>query len=95
MIGASIAVANVVAIALDMLSVHLGEYRLSYAMLDVPVEALSLLLMLIFLAKYPAYRRQTVEASSGTALDGSTSTGIPSRSQSGDCRRSGDAPPRW
>ena len=48
---AVIAVANVVAIVLDMLSVHLGEYQLSYAMIDVPMEALSLLLMLLFLVR--------------------------------------------
>jgi len=46
-----IAVANVVAIGLDLLSVRLGEYKLSYAMLDVPMEALSLLLMLLVLVK--------------------------------------------
>lgn len=46
-----IAVANMVAIALDILSVYLGEYRWSYAMLDVPVEVLSLLLMALLLAK--------------------------------------------
>lgn len=37
-----IAVANVIAIILDFGSVFLGEYKLSYAMIDVPVEFLSL-----------------------------------------------------
>lgn len=46
---AVIAVANAVAIVLDILSVHLGEYRWSYAMLDIPVEAVSLLFMLLIL----------------------------------------------
>lgn len=46
-----IAVANALAIVLDSLSVFLGEYRLSYAMLDIPVEALSLLVMVLVLMK--------------------------------------------
>jgi hypothetical protein len=46
-----IAVANMAAIVLDFLSVYLGEYRLSYAMFDVPVEVLSLLLMILLLVK--------------------------------------------
>lgn len=46
-----IAAANMVAIVLDILSVFLGEYRWSYAMLDVPIEVLSLLLMVLFLLK--------------------------------------------
>jgi len=44
-----IAVANVVAIVLDLVSVYLEEYRLSYAMIDVPVEVLSLVFMLFLL----------------------------------------------
>jgi hypothetical protein len=46
-----VAVANVMAISLDMLSVHLGEYQLSHAMFDLPVEALSLLVMLLLLRR--------------------------------------------
>jgi hypothetical protein len=46
-----IAVANIVAIVLDFLSVYLGEYRLSYAMFDVPIEVFSLLLMVLLLVK--------------------------------------------
>jgi hypothetical protein len=46
-----IAVANIAAIILDFLSVYLHEYRLSYAMFDVPIEVLSLLLMILLLVK--------------------------------------------
>ena len=48
---AVIAVANTVAIVLDVASVYLGEYRWSYALIDIPVEALSLLLMVGFLIR--------------------------------------------
>ena len=44
-----IAVANIAAIALDSISVYLGEYRLAHAMFDIPVEVLSLLLMILLL----------------------------------------------
>jgi len=37
-----IAFANIIAIILDLGSVFLDEYRFSYAMIDVPVELLSL-----------------------------------------------------
>jgi hypothetical protein len=37
-----IALANIVAIALDLCSVFLKEYKLGYAMMDLPVELLSL-----------------------------------------------------
>jgi len=47
-----IAMANIVAIVLDFLSVHLGEYRFSFAMFDVPVELISLLMMVLFLVKF-------------------------------------------
>jgi len=47
-----IATANTMAIVLDFLSVILGEYRLSYAMIDVPVESISLLMMILFLSKF-------------------------------------------
>lgn len=47
-----IAVANVAAIVLDVLSVFVGEYRWTYAMMDIPVEAVSLLVTLILLLKY-------------------------------------------
>ena len=43
-----IGLANVLAIAVDLFSVHLGEYSLSNAMIDVPVEALSLFAILLF-----------------------------------------------
>jgi hypothetical protein len=58
---AVIAVANVLAIVLDLLSVSLGEYRLSYAMLDIPVEVLSLLLMVLVLVKCVDRDRPEVE----------------------------------
>lgn len=38
-----IALANIVAIILDISSVLLDEYQLSYAMIDLPVEVLSLI----------------------------------------------------
>lgn len=38
-----IALANVIAIVLDVSSVLLNEYRLSYAMIDIPVEVASLI----------------------------------------------------
>jgi hypothetical protein len=44
-----IAIANLIAIALDLTSVYLGEYALRHAMLDIPVEALSLLAMVTFI----------------------------------------------
>jgi hypothetical protein len=40
-----IALGNAVAITLDLLSVHLGEYRLAWAMFDLPVETVSLAAM--------------------------------------------------
>ena len=49
---AVIAIANIAAILLDFLSVFLGEYRLSYAMVDVPIEVISLLMMVLFLVRY-------------------------------------------
>jgi len=48
---AVLAIANVAAITLDLLSVHLGEYRLSHALLDAPLEALSLAFMVIALTR--------------------------------------------
>jgi len=43
-----IGLANAIAIILDFISVGLGEYRLAYAMIDVPVEALSLGIIIVF-----------------------------------------------
>jgi hypothetical protein len=40
-----IALANTVAIGLDLLSVYLGEYRLTWAMFDLPIEVVSLAAM--------------------------------------------------
>ncbi|MCD4773767.1 MAG: hypothetical protein K8R41_10340 [Bacteroidales bacterium] len=46
-----IALANIVAIILDFGSVLMDEYKFSYAMIDVPIEVLSLGGILIILAK--------------------------------------------
>jgi hypothetical protein len=43
-----IALANLIAIILDFTSVLIGEYKFSYAMVDVPVELLSLLMIVLF-----------------------------------------------
>lgn len=43
-----IALANVIAIFLDFTSVLIGEYKFSYAMFDVPIEGLSLLVIILF-----------------------------------------------
>jgi hypothetical protein len=43
-----IAFANIVAIALDLISVHLGEYTVDHAMIDIPIETLSFLTIAIF-----------------------------------------------
>jgi hypothetical protein len=43
-----IALANLIAIILDFTSVLIGEYKFSYAMMDVPVELLSLLTIALF-----------------------------------------------
>ncbi|HTX18848.1 MAG TPA: hypothetical protein VMG34_09325, partial [Bacteroidota bacterium] len=42
------ALGNILAIILDLVSVHLGEFTLDHAMIDVPVEALSLLTIALF-----------------------------------------------
>ena len=46
-----IALANIVAIILDFGSVLMDEYKFSYAMIDVPIEVLSLGGILIILTK--------------------------------------------
>jgi hypothetical protein len=43
-----IAIGNILAILLDLVSVHLGEYQFSHAMIDIPIEMLSLLTILLF-----------------------------------------------
>ena len=50
-----IAFANIVAIALDLISVHLGEYTIDHAMIDIPIETLSFFTIAIF---YSAARNQ-------------------------------------
>jgi hypothetical protein len=55
-----VACANVLAIVLDLVSVHLGEFTLDHAMIDIPVETLSVLTIVIF---YSVHRNHTEEAS--------------------------------
>jgi len=55
-----IAIANITAIVLDFLSVFLGEYLLSYAMIDVPVEVISLLMMVLFLIQLSNNKQRVV-----------------------------------
>lgn len=43
--------ANVIAIALDLGSLLLGEYKLSYAMIDLPVEIMSIIGIVIIWSK--------------------------------------------
>ncbi len=43
-----IALANLIAIILDFTSVLIWEYKFSYAMVDVPVELLSLMMIVLF-----------------------------------------------
>jgi hypothetical protein len=43
-----IALANGIAIILDFTSVLIGEYKFVYAMFDVPIEVLSLLVIILF-----------------------------------------------
>jgi len=49
-----LAFANILAIVLDLVSVALGEYTISHAMLDIPVELLSFFTIVIFY--YAAHR---------------------------------------
>ncbi len=43
-----VAIANIIAVILDFTSVYMKEYQLSYAMIDVPFEVLSLVMIVIF-----------------------------------------------
>ena len=43
-----IAFANILAIVLDFISVHLGEYTLAHAMIDIPIETLSFFTIVFF-----------------------------------------------
>jgi hypothetical protein len=45
-----IAFGNILAIILDFVSVHLGEFQVSHAMIDVPIELLSFLTIVVFYA---------------------------------------------
>lgn len=44
--------ANIFAVALDLISVSLGEYALSHAMLDIPIEVVSFLVIIVFYSRY-------------------------------------------
>jgi hypothetical protein len=52
-----IAFANILAIVLDFISVHLGEYTLDHAMIDIPIETLSLFTIVFF---YTLNRNQKI-----------------------------------
>ena len=54
-----IAIANIIAIFLDFASVFLSEYKLSYAMIDVPIELLSLSGILIFWLKIKSIKKES------------------------------------
>lgn len=45
---------NIVAISLDLVSVTLGEFQLNHAMIDIPIELLSLLTIVMF---YSIFRK--------------------------------------
>ena len=59
-----IALANILAIVLDLPSVRLGEYTIGHAMIDVPLETVSFLTIVVF---YLAHRSHDVKASPATA----------------------------
>jgi hypothetical protein len=52
-----IAFANILAIVLDFISVHLGEYTLDHAMIDIPIETLSFFTIVFF---YTVNRNQKI-----------------------------------
>ncbi len=54
-----ILLANVIAIFLDIGSLLLGEYRFSYAMIDLPVEIISIIGIIIIWIKVKLNRGQT------------------------------------
>lgn len=53
-----ILLANVIAIILDIGSIVLGEYKLSYALLDMPVELISIIGIVIIWSNIKIYNRQ-------------------------------------
>jgi hypothetical protein len=59
-----IAIGNIIAMVLDLVSVQLGEYQISHAMIDIPIEMLSFLTIVIF---YSVYRRKYVDRTSDLA----------------------------
>jgi hypothetical protein len=56
--GVIIAFGNIIAIVLDLVSVSLGEYQFSHAMIDIPVEMLSFLTIVIF---YSIFRIKNID----------------------------------
>jgi hypothetical protein len=52
-----VAFGNILAIALDVISVHLGEYTRDHAMIDIPIETLSVVTIVVF---YTLNRNQTI-----------------------------------
>ena len=59
-----IAFGNILAILLDLVSVLLGEYEISHAMIDIPIEMLSFLTIVIF---YSIFRIKNIDRNSGHA----------------------------
>ena len=59
-----IAFGNILAILLDLVSVLLGEYEISHAMIDIPIEMLSFLTIVIF---YSIFRIKHIDRNSGHA----------------------------
>ena len=53
-----IAFGNILAILLDLVSVQLGEFKISHAMIDIPIEMLSFLTIVIF---YSIFRIKYIE----------------------------------
>jgi hypothetical protein len=53
-----IAFGNILAVVLDLVSVHLGEYEISHAMIDIPIEMLSFLTIVIF---YSVFRIKFID----------------------------------
>jgi len=43
-----IALANLIAISLDLYSIAAGEYRIAYALIDIPFESVSLIMIIVF-----------------------------------------------
>lgn len=57
-----VALANIIAIILDFSSVIMNEYQLSYAMIDVPIEVISLVGIFIILTKIRSVEKKEIES---------------------------------